>query len=93
MSELLNQPVAPEQMRVFVEIGQGYVPDEKVAAALAALAEALQSDDDVQGFKRGEIASFIYDSGGPGDPSIFRSIPEGIYRSIPEGIFRSIPEG
>lgn len=52
MSEELLPPVATDEMRISVEIGDDYEPSERVGAALRELQEALaeESGDDVQGF-------------------------------------------
>lgn len=67
------QPVADDQLRIVVEMGDQYEPTEDIAEALAALttalakAEADNDDDDVQGFEFRVIAMtdvkpFVYDS-------------------------------
>ena len=67
MSEELLPPVAADQMRISVEVGDEYEPGERVAAALAELRDALQEDedgDDVAGFLSLNFTqfSFQYDS-------------------------------
>jgi len=68
------QPVAADQLRIAVEMGEDYEPTERVAKALAELttalaeADAANADDDVQGFldyltiTMTNVKPFVYDS-------------------------------
>ena len=69
------QPVANDQLRISVEVGDDYQASERVSNALAELTQALldENSDDVQGFQSAEIIklrpfqhrSYVFDSHEP----------------------------
>jgi hypothetical protein len=74
MTEELQDPVAADQLRLSVEMGDDFQPSPRLAAALTELTAALEdeSEADVEGFTAGiekiEIAvrSLSFDSRSPG---------------------------
>lgn len=72
------QPVAADQLRIAVEMGEDYEPTERVAKALAELTTALaesdaeNAEDDVEGFldyltiTMTNVRPFVFDSRMPG---------------------------
>ena len=65
MDDALMPPVAADQMRIAVEIGEEYEPSDRIAAALTELHSALAEDsEEVAGFGMFDLTpvSFIYDS-------------------------------
>lgn len=68
MTEQLVPPVAPDQLRITVEVGADHQLSPEVDAALQALADALQGTEaEVAGFSMpSPVRSFSYDSLGFG---------------------------
>lgn len=73
MSDELLPPVAADQLRISVEVGDEYEPSDRVAAALRELHDALaaesETDSDVEGFYSWtltdvKVTSYSFDSAG-----------------------------
>ena len=64
MSEELLPPVATDQMRISVEVGEEYQPSDRVGAALAELRDALaEESDETEGFGFAPLRlTFSFDS-------------------------------
>ena len=86
MSDELLPPVAADEMRISVEIGDDYQPSERVNAALLELQAALgeESGDDVEGFYKLTnvmVTSYSYSSLQGVFPS--RSLTTDFYKNDP----------
>ncbi len=69
----MTKPVRNDQLRVTVEMGDGYEPSDQLASALAQLSAALSGDTqaEVEGFMGNfeiQDRSFSFDSLKLGDP-------------------------
>lgn len=63
----MTERVQADQLRITVEMGDEYDPSDRIAAALAELAEALaddndDDDDEVAGFGFEPVRSFTFNS-------------------------------
>lgn len=67
----MTTPVTPDQLRITVEMGDGYQPSDRLAAALTELTAALAEADEaeVSGYLVGDDMGLLF-----AKPGSFRSI-------------------